>query len=321
MMMPMDRTNLRAASLVRVWLRCYTAGASPQQRERRVCQIESDLWEHQADAATRGAGRAALSLAITDRMVRGIPADIAWRTRLGGFAMNISIPFNRAIGLVLLAFVVLVPVALTINGYDSAREGWEGELRRIGGQDEWKTNLNNLFQMLAGLGLIGGGVIVAVTMGQRSRLLATSGGVFLAIAGALTLVSAALYAGFAELAREFTEGNGDASTAGTARGLVLVMGNTVIAATLCTVIGVFTTAVGATRLALLPRWLRVPPALAAVSIFVAFALDQFEATDTAAWLTFMVASVLVLGWLLVAGAMLALRRVDAAVVPPTRTPA
>ncbi len=315
MTMPMDRSDLRVASLVRAWLRCYTAGVSPHLRERRTQQIESDLWEHQADAATRGAGRAALSLSITDRMVRGIPADIAWRTRLGGFSVNINIPFNRAIGLVLLAFVIFVPIALTINGYDSAREGWEGELRRIGGQDEWKINLNSLFQMLAGLGLIGGGVIVAVTMGQRSRLLATSGGVFLAIAGALTLVSAALYAGFAELAREFTEGNGDASTAGTARGLVLVMGTTVIAATLCTVIGVLIVSMAAARLALLPRWSRIPPAVAAVAIFAAGVLDAFAAMDTATWIVFTVAFILVLGWLIVAGLIMLFGSTDRGKAP------
>ena len=171
MIVPMDRADLPVASLVRAWLRLYTAGVSPQKRERRVQQIESDLWEHQADADARGTGRAALSLLIADRMVRGVPADLAWRARIGGFAVHVSIPFNRAVGLLLLALVILIPVASSISGYDTSRAEWESELRRLGEQDRWMVNVTNIFQVLTGLALIGAGTAFALTMGRRSRVL------------------------------------------------------------------------------------------------------------------------------------------------------
>ena len=320
MIVPMDRADLPVASLVRTWLRVYTAGVSSNLRERRAQQIESDLWEHQADATARGAGRAALSLLIADRMARGIPADIAWRARIGGFAMNFSIPFNRTVGLLLLALVILVPVASSISGYDTSRAEWESELRRLGEQDRSMVNVTNIFQVLTGLALVGAGTAFALTMGQRSRVLGISTGVFLGIAGVLTLVSAALYAGFAELAHEFTSGDGDATTAATARALALTMDSTVVFATVCLAGGVFAASLAATRQAMLPRWLNIAPWVSAPLIVVYMFASVIDAWGDAAWTAGGVGFMFLVGWLIVAGGMLALRR--AAVTPgaPQATP-
>jgi hypothetical membrane protein len=322
MIVPMDRADLAVASLVRAWLRLYTVGVSPQKRERRAQQLESDLWEHQADATARGISRGVTSLSIVDRMVRGIPADIAWRTRIGGFAVTISIPFNRAVGLVLLALVIAVPIATTMAGWDTDRDAWGAQLRDLGERQRWQTHLTNIFQVIAGLGLIAAGIALGVTMAQRSRGLAIVAGVLLGIAGTLTLVSAALYAAVAELAQEFAAGTAEPGAAGTARGLAIVLQNTVAVATLCAVGGVFVISVAAARQALLPRWLRFGPPLAITSGVASVVLGGFEATENAEWLSFIVTFVLTLGWLVVAGGMLALRRLDTLPLPtPPAAPA
>ncbi len=302
MIVPMDRADLGVASLVRAWLRFYTSGAPAPLRERRAQQIESDLWEHQADAITRGAGGAALSLAITGRMVRGIPADIAWRTRIGGFAMNIKVPFNRMAGLLVLSLVILLPIASSINGYDTGREEWPSELARLGRMEQYQTTGNTIFQVVAGLALLGAAAAFGSLFASRSRTGGTMAAVFVAGAGVLTLVSSALYHAVATMARTFVDGEGDAALVTSSRAVALVMDNTALGATLCLVAGVFLLAGIAARERLVPRWLVLLPTGSLVAMLAFVALAGFDSDFS--WGAIMIALLLLMAWLLVAGLLL-----------------
>ena len=55
------------------WVRVYTGGMPRAQRERRIGEIQSDLWEQHTAADFRDASL------VAGRFLRGVPADIAWR--------------------------------------------------------------------------------------------------------------------------------------------------------------------------------------------------------------------------------------------------
>lgn len=62
------------AGITRRWVRLYTRGLPVDARERRLLEVESDLWEHlnDPDVADRE---------ILGRTLRGIHADVWWRYR------------------------------------------------------------------------------------------------------------------------------------------------------------------------------------------------------------------------------------------------
>ena len=68
-----------AVAIVRVWTRIYTAGLPPALRTERRAEIESDLWEglHNPPAAGGSSG-----LQVIQRLIAGIPDDLAWRVEL-----------------------------------------------------------------------------------------------------------------------------------------------------------------------------------------------------------------------------------------------
>lgn len=70
-----DRVLRVAIAAVRAWTRIYTWRVEPSLRDARRAEIDSDLWECQADDRTRYA----LMLQITGRMVAGIFHDLQWR--------------------------------------------------------------------------------------------------------------------------------------------------------------------------------------------------------------------------------------------------
>ena len=70
---PVDRRVIVAC--VRAWSRFYTFGLPDQLRERRLHEIESDLWEERHDSIDRIGG-----FHVASRLVRGIVDDIQWRS-------------------------------------------------------------------------------------------------------------------------------------------------------------------------------------------------------------------------------------------------
>ena len=66
-----------ANAVVRLWTRVYTAGLPPEARDARRAEIESDLWELEADADARGGLDPASH--VLARCLIGIPDDLTWR--------------------------------------------------------------------------------------------------------------------------------------------------------------------------------------------------------------------------------------------------
>jgi hypothetical protein len=89
-----------AGRLCRAWVRLYTVRLPAEAKVRRRQEIESDLFEHHADAESAGVSRHRLAAEILGRVLVGVPADLTWRralrrqshTRLylGGTPMSIS---------------------------------------------------------------------------------------------------------------------------------------------------------------------------------------------------------------------------------------
>lgn len=70
-----DRAVRAAIAVVLVWTRAYTWGLPRAERERRLGEIESDLWESARD----GAARPRQALQIMSRLVLGLGDDVRWR--------------------------------------------------------------------------------------------------------------------------------------------------------------------------------------------------------------------------------------------------
>lgn len=81
---PFFDPTARAASLVRLWTRLYTARMRPDVRDTRRAEIASDLWESlhaHADANARpGAGSFIVAAQMIARLVAGMPHDLLWRS-------------------------------------------------------------------------------------------------------------------------------------------------------------------------------------------------------------------------------------------------
>jgi hypothetical protein len=69
----------RMARLVARWVRFYTRDLPPAIAERRIDEIRADLHDHVAHERADGAEERRIALGIAGRMVRGLPADAAWR--------------------------------------------------------------------------------------------------------------------------------------------------------------------------------------------------------------------------------------------------
>jgi hypothetical protein len=71
-------SSLRLAfSIVRAWTRVYTCGLPPLERATRRHEIESDLWEFQAETGTAAGIVPAIHTLL--RLVAGVPDDLRWR--------------------------------------------------------------------------------------------------------------------------------------------------------------------------------------------------------------------------------------------------
>ena len=120
-------------SVVRAWVGLYTRGLPERLAEDRRALIEADLWDEASAAAwlgeTSGLGRQRFS-----RLVRGVPADLAWRLeqqrRSPKTPRRATCASQRvqlvAIGLVFILQVVLFVGLLLSPGF---RE-WAGRCRR-----------------------------------------------------------------------------------------------------------------------------------------------------------------------------------------------
>jgi hypothetical protein len=102
----MSRALQLAIALVRLWTRVYTARMSPELREARRAEIESDLWESQHDPVPRRDLHPIVHVLV--RLARGVPDDLRWR------ATHASIGVRPVQTIVVLTGVVLFLAALWI---------------------------------------------------------------------------------------------------------------------------------------------------------------------------------------------------------------
>lgn len=72
-------TPERMAELVARWVRFYTRDLPAPIAERRIDEIDADLFDHIAHERARGTSDPRIALGIVSRMVRGLAADASWR--------------------------------------------------------------------------------------------------------------------------------------------------------------------------------------------------------------------------------------------------
>lgn len=71
-------THHLACRLARRWVRVYTAALATDVGDGRRAEIESDLWEHIADAHVRQEHRISTQLDVLARVLIGLPSDLTW---------------------------------------------------------------------------------------------------------------------------------------------------------------------------------------------------------------------------------------------------
>lgn len=88
----------------------YTWRMPPAVGSARRAEIDSDLWEFQHDAGGTGGAGAAVHVLV--RLVRGVPADLRWRTEHVGIGTasllrNIALTATAVLVVALWAFAAL----------------------------------------------------------------------------------------------------------------------------------------------------------------------------------------------------------------------
>jgi hypothetical protein len=117
-------TAERMALVVGRWVRLYTRDLPAPVARRRVEEIEADVHDHVAHERARGTADHRIARGLAGRMVRGLPADAAWRraqrpSREGRMTAAASRSVRRVA--LVTALVLLVP--LVANQFTEG-EGW-----------------------------------------------------------------------------------------------------------------------------------------------------------------------------------------------------
>ena len=68
-----------AARFVRWWVRFYTFGLPARERDARLAEIQSDIWEQVEFARSEGASVGLITLQICTRLLFGTSMDLSWR--------------------------------------------------------------------------------------------------------------------------------------------------------------------------------------------------------------------------------------------------
>ena len=257
-----------ASRVARGWTAAYTLGLAAQVRDARRAEIASDVWEHHCDIVTGGRPAWKFFGSVFGRIVRGAPADLLWRVNVEGPKMDIKIPFERIVGGSLLAMVVLLMITTSISGYDTSREGFDGELRRLADLSNAANKVNAFFRALTGVALIAAAAALYTNLKARSSMLSAMAAFGIAAAGVLALIAGALQLVFVELAQEYVASSGahQEQVLVTARGFAVATENTVGAAFIALVLSIYVLAILAGREGLVPRWLIGIPVISAAVI-------------------------------------------------------
>lgn len=292
-----------AARVTRSWVAIYTLGLAREVRESRLAEIASDLWEQQHDAAREGTRVLAVALSIIGRTLRGIPSDLLWRTNLEGPQMDIRIPVERILGGVLIGMVALMMITGGVSGIDTSKTEFESYFVDFADKSALENNLNALFRITTGLGLIAGAAVLYAGLRERSPLLSAIVGFGLLAAATLELVATGLQIVLVQLADEYvtTELSDRDSLLATGRGIALVV-ETSIGLAICAMLGsIYTLAVLTARENLVPRWLIGLPILSAAVVGVSLFMTSAGFWDDGLWFVLIGGGILAVVWLLIAG--------------------
>ncbi|MFN0094740.1 MAG: hypothetical protein ACKVVT_08170 [Dehalococcoidia bacterium] len=295
------RHDSLAITAVRQWSRLYTLGMPHLMRERRLQQIESDLWEEASEASAAGLLPLVLNLNMLGRMVRGMPADLVWRSGYGGPTLDMRISLPRSVGVLLLALAVAVLVGTSIQGYDTSRDGWPDSFATLGSRGSTQLGLNTLFFTLAGIATLAGAAFFAALLGPKQRVLTAIGTVCLGVAGAFVLLGAGLYAIIASEAVDFRAGETGPETVADMRLLALALDACMRAAFAALVPATWAIAIATYRAGLASRWTMAFPAASAACMVVAFFGHYVFDTDGWWWLAFVGTLFVLVIWMVVVG--------------------
>ena len=303
---PGRHRNGFAQSFALGWAKLYTRGMSEPRRERRVEQIESDLFEHALDRSAGGASASMVGFETLERALRGMPADILWRFQMEGLQVQIKIPVERLVGGILLSLVVLIMIATSISGYDTDRAGWPNELGRLSRLPDYQVAGNMLFQAIAGVALIGLAAVLHTTLRARSAILSAFCGLSFAAAGILTFVASALYGAVATLADEVSSGTDGSDVLVASRAFALVMSDVVRASGLMSLTGIYLLAIITFRERLVPRPVFGLVVMSAGLMGASWVIEVSAGAPDWDWLVFMSGAALAMLWLIVAGGWMVL---------------
>jgi hypothetical protein len=299
---------LAASRIAGWWTAAYTLGLASPMRNARRAEITSDTWEQHQDESERGVPRTATALSMLWRVVRGAPADLLWRLNVEGPKMDIRIPFERMAGALLLALIAMLLVTSSISGYDTGREGFDGELRRLAELSAMSDNANAFFRALTAFGLIGCAAGLYVALHERSQLLTTLAAFGLLSAGVLALIAGALQIVFVDLAEQYVSSTGSEqqSVLVAARAVGLTVDRVTAASFLSMVLSTYVLAVLLGRENLVPRWLIGVPIMSAVIVGASLIAEASGVFDDGMWFVLISGMLLSIVWLLVAGLYLLL---------------
>lgn len=135
-------TPEQAAALVARWVRSYTDGLPRHVADRRVEEVDRDVVDHVEDERARGTAGVLIALHVLSRLVRGLPADAAWRREI-----------QSRQGHPLMLFRTLIALFFAGLGVTAAMAGESGDSPGLA---------------LIGMVLVAGTVIIGMRSAQRS---------------------------------------------------------------------------------------------------------------------------------------------------------
>jgi hypothetical protein len=111
-------TPERMSELVARWVRLYTRSVPEPIARRRIDEIESDLHDHTEHERARGTGDRRIALSIAARMVRGLAADLSWRSNRKE-AMSSSTKRSVIRVALVTGLILLIPAVMMLAGDDA----------------------------------------------------------------------------------------------------------------------------------------------------------------------------------------------------------
>ncbi len=296
-----------ASAVALAWVRIYTLGLPDAVRSRRIEEIHSDTWEQWSDQRSANLSAAAIGAQTLSRLIRGAPADLLWRTHLGGLHVNIHVPIDRLAGLFLLLLIAASTLSFSASGYDtSAGAGFTGELERLASVSGWQAEGYVMLQVASGFAMIVAGAVFYLQLREKAPGMSLIAALALITAGIVGLISASLYGAAANLADEWRAASpeNEQSVRVVARGFLLALSYASPIGQLALALGVHGLAYVTSKFGFVPAKLNLV-CLASV-VCMAAGVIALPGNWDLPWIFFAGAVVLLLTWLLIAGAWLLL---------------